>query len=320
MWRASRSSSTSRNSSPDARHAAPPEDLRPASRDRPRRPLRRSRPASRGSCSSSCPQTRASPTASVPRCTSTVATGPRPLSRCASITVPRAWPVGIALQLLEVGDQQERLEEGVEVHLRAWRRRRRTRPSPPHSDGTTPCSTIWVRTRFGSASSLSILLTATTIGTSAAFAWSSASSGLRHHAVVGRHDEHGDVGDLRAAGAHRGERLVARGVDERDVAVAHVRLVRADVLGDAAELAGDDVGLADRVEQLRLAVVDVAHDGDDRRPRHQLRLVDLLLDQVLGRDLVLDARRSRPRGPARPRRARSRRRTGTWWPWPSRPP
>ena len=38
--------------------------------------------------------------------------------------------------------------------------------------------------------------------------------GLRHHAVVGRHDQHGDVGDVGAAGAHFGERLVARRVDE----------------------------------------------------------------------------------------------------------
>ena len=42
-------------------------------------------------------------------------------------------------------------------------------------------------------------------------------------------------------------------------------LIGADVLGDAAGLAGDHVGLADGVEQRGLAVVDVAHDGDDRR-------------------------------------------------------
>ena len=34
--------------------------------------------------------------------------------------------------------------------------------------------------------------------------------GLRHDAVVGGDDDHGDVGDLGAAGAHGGERLVAR--------------------------------------------------------------------------------------------------------------
>ena len=47
-------------------------------------------------------------------------------------------------------------------------------------------------------------------------------------------------------------------------------LVGADVLGDAARLARGDVGLADRVEQRGLAVVDVTHDGDDRRARHQV--------------------------------------------------
>src|SRR3546814_969536 len=41
---------------------------------------------------------------------------------------------------------------------------------------------------------------------------------LRHHAVVRRHHEHDDVGHPGAAGAHRGERLVARRVDEGDLA------------------------------------------------------------------------------------------------------
>jgi len=42
-------------------------------------------------------------------------------------------------------------------------------------------------------------------------------------------------------------------------------LVRPDVLGDATGFTGDDVGLADLVEQQRLAVVDVTHDGHDGR-------------------------------------------------------
>ncbi len=47
--------------------------------------------------------------------------------------------------------------------------------SPPHSSGWRPSCVISVRTRSGCAPSLSILLTATRIGTSAAFAWSTAS-------------------------------------------------------------------------------------------------------------------------------------------------
>lgn len=47
--------------------------------------------------------------------------------------------------------------------------------SPPYSSATRPNSVSWPRTLVGSAPSTSILLTATTIGTSAALAWFSAS-------------------------------------------------------------------------------------------------------------------------------------------------
>ena len=71
-------------------------------------------------------------------------------------------------------------------------------------------------------------------------------------------------------------------------------LVRADVLRDAAGLGLDDRRLADRVEQARLAVVDVAHDRDDRRAQDEIRLGVLedlgllvLLGDVLDRHLAL---------------------------------
>ena len=61
---------------------------------------------------------------------------------------------------------------------------------------------------------------------------------------------------------------MTRGVDEGDrpvhALVLTMDLVGADVLGDAAGLAGLHVGVADRVEQSGLSVVDVAHDRDDR--------------------------------------------------------
>ena len=90
---------------------------------------------------------------------------------------------------------------------------------------------------------------------------------LRHHAVVGGDDEHGDVGHLRASCAHGGERLVARSVEKGDLPPVVLHLIRADVLRDPARLRLDHRGLADRVEQRGLPVVDVAHDRHDRRPR-----------------------------------------------------
>ena len=142
--------------------------------------------------------------------------------------------------------------------------------SPPHSSGTRPWSDSCCLTRLRSASSRSILLMATMIGTSAALAWLMASTvwGMTpSSAATTRID---DVGDVRAAGPHGGERGVAGRVDERDLLAVELDLVGADVLGDAAGLARHDVGVADAVEQLGLAVVDVAHDGDDRRARPQV--------------------------------------------------
>ena len=68
-------------------------------------------------------------------------------------------------------------------------------------------------------------------------------------------------------------------VDEgHRAAGADVDLVGADVLGDAARLVRRHVGVAQRVEQRGLAVVDVAHHGDHRRPR--LEILGPVLDAL----------------------------------------
>src|ERR1039457_3708706 len=93
---------------------------------------------------------------------------------------------------------------------------------------------------------------------------------LRHDAVVGRDHQDDDVRGLGAARAHQGERLVPRRIEEDDGLAFRDDAVGADVLRDAAGLALGDVLLADRIEERRLAVVDVTHDGHDRRARHAL--------------------------------------------------
>jgi hypothetical protein len=95
--------------------------------------------------------------------------------------------------------------------------------------------------------------------------------GLLHDAVVAGDHQHGHVRELRAAGAHLGEGLVARRVQEGDaVAAGRGDVVGRGALRDAARLAGRDLGLAQRVQQRGLAVVHVAHDGHHRRPRLRL--------------------------------------------------
>ena len=113
---------------------------------------------------------------------------------------------------------------------------------------------------------------------------------LGHHAVIGSDHDDRDIGHLRAARAHRREGFVAGRVEEHDASVVLDDLAGTDVLGDSAALPGRDVRGPDRVEQARLAVVDVAHHRHDRCARLQvLRLVFLeedLLDRL--RDGRLD--------------------------------
>ena len=53
------------------------------------------------------------------------------------------------------------------------------------------------------------------------------------------------------------------------------------MLGDAAGFARNDIGLANGVEQRGLAVIDMAHDGDDGRTRHEVFLGVGLVEQAL---------------------------------------
>ncbi len=101
---------------------------------------------------------------------------------------------------------------------------------------------------------------------------------LRHHAVVGRHHEHHDVRHLRAARAHPRERFVARRVHKYHAAIIDHHFVGADMLCDSARFAARYIRLANRIEQAGLAVIDVAHHGNHRRPRLQTFLRLFLRD------------------------------------------
>ncbi|OWK26193.1 hypothetical protein AJ87_01930 [Rhizobium yanglingense] len=90
---------------------------------------------------------------------------------------------------------------------------------------------------------------------------------LRHHAIVGSDDENGNISRLRTACTHCREGGVAGGVDEGDLLTVLFHLISADMLRNAAGFTGNHVRMADGVEQRGFAVVDVAHDGDDRRTR-----------------------------------------------------
>ena len=115
---------------------------------------------------------------------------------------------------------------------------------------------------------------------------------LGHDAVVGGDDQDDDVGHLGATGTHSRKGGVTRGIDKGDLAVVDHDLRSADGLRNAARLAGSNAGVTDGVEQRRLAVVDVAHDGDDRGARLKVGGIVVEREGVLllgGDDLDLTA-------------------------------
>src|SRR5260370_30390179 len=78
------------------------------------------------------------------------------------------------------------------------------------------------------------------------------------------------MGDLCSTGTHGGEGFVTRGVHECDFLAVDFDLVCTDMLSNATGFAGRDLCFADGVEQGCFAMIDVSHDGDDRRDNYQV--------------------------------------------------
>ena len=73
---------------------------------------------------------------------------------------------------------------------------------------------------------------------------------LRHDVVIGCNDDDSNVGDLCTAGTHGRKGFVTRRIQEGDVSAAIERhVVGSDVLRDTTRLTGNNVGVADVVEQ-----------------------------------------------------------------------
>ena len=78
------------------------------------------------------------PPAAYPCCTITVATGPRPASRLASSTTPRALAFDACSQLFHLGDPSRSVRVGPSILVPWSAETSTTMVSPPHASGTSP--------------------------------------------------------------------------------------------------------------------------------------------------------------------------------------
>ena len=186
------------------------------------------------------PTTMMSPTLSVPVWTSTVADRAAGLVHARLDDRADRGALRVGLELLEVGDEQDHVDEVVEARRRSSRDTGTSGVSPPYSSMTTPASVSSVLTRSGFASGLSILLSAMMIGTFAALAWSIASSvwGMTPSSAATTTTAMSVTFAPRARIAVNASWPgVSRKTTRRS---PRVDLAGADVLGDAAALAGRD--------------------------------------------------------------------------------
>jgi len=115
------------------------------------------------------------PTFRVPFCTSTVATAPRPLSSCASITRPLAKRFGFAFNSITSAVSRI-ISSKLSIPSWVWAETGTKMVEPPQSSGISSYSESSCFTRSILALGLSILLMATIISTPAALAWLMAST------------------------------------------------------------------------------------------------------------------------------------------------
>ena len=180
-------------------------------------------------------------------------------------------PEGLGLRVggqheLGVGDQQHFLEQVVEVLLFLRRDAEELNRPTPLLRAEVPRRRGRRVPGSGSAAGTSILFTATTIGTPAAFACEidSRVCGMTPSSAATTRTA---MSVTFAPRARMAVNASWPGVSRKVSSTVVLDLVGADVLRDAAGLGLDDRGLADRVQQRRLPVVDVAHDRDDRWAR-----------------------------------------------------
>ncbi len=161
------------------------------------------------------PASTMSPRRRVPDCTSRVVTGPLPLSRRASMTMPLAGTFDRRLQFQHFGLQQNGFEQTVDLGIGLGR----------YFDE------LGIATPFFRGDALRDQFLANALGVGFGFVdlvhrhhqrhtgslgMVDGFDGLRHHAVVCCDDQHHDVGRLGAACTHGGKGFVTRRIEEGD--------------------------------------------------------------------------------------------------------
>ena len=90
--------------------------------------------------------------------------------------------------------------------------------------------------------------------------------GLRHHRIISSNNDHSKIRNLGTTGTHRSEGFVTWRIEECDgLTTGKVNVISTNMLCDTSGLTGNHIGITDIVEQRCFTMVNVTHDGNNRR-------------------------------------------------------
>ncbi len=221
------------------------------------------------------PTTKLSPVRSVPFCTSTVATGPRPRSSLASSTTPLPERSGLALSSCRSATRQIISISRFRLVLSLGRDIDEHRGAAPVFRHQAAIRELLLHA-IGHGFRLVDLVDRHDDRNFGSLGVIDGFERLRHHAVIGGDHQHHDVGDLGAARTHAGKRFVTRRIEEHDLAPVGRRILpwrsrtlyapMCCVIPPASPPATSVSRIASSSDGF--AVIDVTHDGHHGRTRH----------------------------------------------------
>ena len=91
---------------------------------------------------------------------------------------------------------------------------------------------------------------------------------LWHESVICGNDDDGNICNIRAAGTHCGKGCVTWSVEKCNFMSVALDAVSANMLGDSTGFASGNASFADGIEKRCFAVINMAHERDDRGSRN----------------------------------------------------
>ena len=89
--------------------------------------------------------------------------------------------------------------------------------------------------------------------------------GLRHHTIIRGHNQDNDIGHSGTTSTHCRKCFVPGSIQECNFLTIKIDIVSTDMLSNPASFTLSYIGFANCIKQAGFTMINVTHDGDNRR-------------------------------------------------------